>query len=385
MVSTCIEQVLARYPDAIVHVLSYYPDEDARENRRPNVKVHSATPFQVVTNWVPGALLARLVPRLRRKLVHGRAGILELLSVDALMDVAGVAFLDGREKFLPYNVLTLLPFLVNGVPVYKLGQAVGPFKSLANRLAAKLVLPYLGFVGARGAITERHLREFGLDVEHCFLAPDITFLHDPEKSVPYAERPKRIGIVPSSLVHGKQPGYVGLLAGVARGFAAQGYEIALIVHSYRSGSDRPRNNDLPVARKIAEAIADLNPRIVGEGLDAKQIKTEIGQCRLVLTSRFHGMIAALGTATPVVVVGWSHKYAEVLAMFGLADQCFDYREATAEALLEKALATAKDGAAHSAQIADNLPRVKEQASAQFERLFAEADARGGFARARSES
>jgi len=372
MVSTCIEQVRKRYPDAVVHVLSYYPEDDAREPVPPNVFVHSATPLRIVTNWVPGALLARVVPGLRRRLKGPGAGILSLLSVDALLDVAGVAFVDGREKFLPFNVLTLLPFMINGVKVYKLAQAVGPFTSATNRIAARLVLPYLRFVGARGAVTERHLRDFGLDAQRCTLSPDITFLHDPEESTPYEARPKRVGIIPSSLVRGKNPEYATLLARVADGLVDNGYQVVMIVHSYRSGSDKPRNNDLPVAREVARlARHGSSFEIVGEGLNSLQIKAEVGRCRAVLTSRFHGMVAALGTSTPVVVVGWSHKYREVLDMFGLAESCFDYREMKADALLQQTLATLARGVEISAGIARDLPKVKELARAQFERVFSE--------------
>ena len=39
----------------------------------------------------------------------------------------------------------------------------------------------------------------------------------------------------------------------------------------------------------------------------------------IVTSRFHAMISALVERTPLLVVGWSHKYGEVLAQFGLVD------------------------------------------------------------------
>jgi colanic acid/amylovoran biosynthesis protein len=42
----------------------------------------------------------------------------------------------------------------------------------------------------------------------------------------------------------------------------------------------------------------------------------IGIADTAVTSRFHGIIAALTMATSLLIVGWSHKYEEVMGMFG---------------------------------------------------------------------
>jgi colanic acid/amylovoran biosynthesis protein len=53
-----------------------------------------------------------------------------------LIDLAGVSFIDGREKFLPFNILTILPAMLLGVPVVKFAQAMGPsrIRSIGWRL-----------------------------------------------------------------------------------------------------------------------------------------------------------------------------------------------------------------------------------------------------------
>jgi polysaccharide pyruvyl transferase WcaK-like protein len=372
MVSTCVEQIRQRYPDAIIHILTYYPEADRNEQRPPGVYVHSATPLRLVTNWLPAALLGRALPFVKRRAHSDLAGLLGLLRVDALIDVAGVSFVDGREKFLPYNVLTLWPFLLNGVPVFKLSQAIGPITSLPNRVAARFVLPRIKLVVARGQKTAEHLEAWGLDRARLLPAPDMTFLLDPAGVPDHRDRPNRVGLIPSSLVQSKLPGHAALLAKTADALIDAGHEVVLIVHSYRSQSDKPRNNDLPTARKVVELSRHGQKlRIVGEGLDARGIKDEIGQCKAILTSRFHGMIAALSTRTPVLVVGWSHKYREVLKVFGLEDACFDYKKADADALIEKTLDTLRRGEEISAAIAARLPDMKAQSKLQFERMFEE--------------
>ena len=62
------------------------------------------------------------------------------------------------------------------------------------------------------------------------------------------------------------------------------------------------------------------------------------------------MISALATATPVVVLGWSHKYAEVLDEFGLTGLALDHTYRPAEELAQAIL----DALARSDDIARTI-------------------------------
>jgi len=46
---------------------------------------------------------------------------------------------------------------------------------------------------------------------------------------------------------------------------------------------------------------------------------------VVPVSRFHAMVGALSLAVPASVLDWSHKYAEVMARFGLEVNVIDYK------------------------------------------------------------
>jgi len=49
--------------------------------------------------------------------------------------------------------------------------------------------------------------------------------------------------------------------------------------------------------------------------DAREIKNCIKYSYVPVTARFHGLVSALSTGTPVMAVGWSHKYKELLRDF----------------------------------------------------------------------
>src|SRR5690606_35628930 len=109
----------------------------------PRIHIHSATPLALVTWLFPLALVFGLLARVggRGVLRFAPAAIRALGESICLVDLAGVSFIDGREKFLPFNILTLLPAWLLGTPIAKMPQAMGPFDRTVNRRAARLVLP----------------------------------------------------------------------------------------------------------------------------------------------------------------------------------------------------------------------------------------------------
>ena len=63
-------------------------------------------------------------------------------------------------------------------------------------------------------------------------------------------------------------------------------------------------------------------------------------------------------AVPPVVLGWSHKYAEVMARFGLEDQVMDYAAMDRTALEQAVLAVFAQRAGLVAAIRERLPAIR---------------------------
>ena len=53
--------------------------------------------------------------------------------------------------------------------------------------------------------------------------------------------------------------------------------------------------------------------------DPIEIKRVLGECRLVVASRFHAIVSALTQNVPVIATSWSHKYEELLREYGCSD------------------------------------------------------------------
>ena len=100
-----------------------------------------------------------------------------------LLDIGGITFSDGREKYLPFNILSIWPAMLLGVPVVKLAQAVGPFNDPLNRFLAKIFLFRCAHIFARGEKTAEFLRQFNYPSEKFDTVADIAFLYEPEFSL----------------------------------------------------------------------------------------------------------------------------------------------------------------------------------------------------------
>jgi len=88
----------------------------------------------------------------------------------------------------------------------------------------------------------------------------------------------------------------------------------------------------------------------------------------MIVSRFHAMIGALSLEKPTVVLGWSHKYLEVMADFGLEDCVFDYANLRVEDFYTRVAAVIGSSGSLSDKIASALPNVRKRASLQIDAI-----------------
>lgn len=391
MLETSIGRLRERFPDAEFAVLSYYPERDAALVSDPSVRVYSGTPASLVLVLLPWSLLLGLLRVLRLPHRWGPRSVRALAGSTALVDLAGVSFIDGREKFLPYNVLTILPAMFLGVPVFKLAQAVGPFKNPANRLAAR-VLRRCRLVVARGSVTVENLESIRFPAERTIAAPDVAFLFEAEDSLSHegadevaaivsgiegfaARGLETVGVCPSAVIAGKAAkegwDYPGFVAEVVAGLVADGHAVVLFPNATRAGSAKLRNNDLPVIAGVMERLGPepgLPVLAVAGDVNAAGLREIVSRCSCVAVSRFHAMVAALSAGVPVAVIGWSHKYLEVMRQFGQERYVFDASDHAAGPFLDRLTELVGRRAAAAAEIRTAFPDVAAASARQFDEI-----------------
>ncbi len=389
MLETTIGRLRDRYPDARFELFSYYPAEDRALISDPSITVHSCTPAALVFVHLPWALLVRGL-RVPRRLAP--ASIRALAQCDALVDLAGVSFIDGREKFLPFNVLTIWPAMMLGVPVFKLSQALGPFRNPLNRYCAK-VLRRCSLIVPRGEVTVENLRELGLPEDLTLPAPDVAFMFEQRDALSIEGREEAdrivarartlvveghevVGVCPSAVIaaRARKQGwdYTGFVADIVRGLLGSGKAVVLFPNATRAASGGElRNNDLPVIADVVDRLKAQereNLVAVRGDMNAAELRDVVMACSCVTVSRFHAMVGALSAGVPALVLGWSHKYLEVMKQFGQERYVFDYQDNDPAQFLERMLEllSRRDEAAQ--EISAALPEVRTACAAQFDEL-----------------
>lgn len=317
--------------DAYFNVMSYYPGADRRAgHEKANIRIIDGSPKRVIgyffqSLWCFLCRSLHLPPALYRSGDFGR-----IADCDIFLDAAGISFSDGREKFTVFNILSLLPALSAGVKTVKVSQALGPFQNKLNRMMAKIVLPRLKLVVARGEKTAGFLQELGLSNTAAY--PDAAFSMEcstedrrrADELFPEVGDKRVIGISPSQVVwklcSASGVDYLKILAEVAAGCRRQGYHCIVFPHSARTGTEKTHNNDLPLMRRFAAMLPPGDDLTVLDGeLEAGVLRCLISRMDILVASRFHAIISAMTVGVPAIVIGWSHKYAEVLAPFKLDD------------------------------------------------------------------
>jgi polysaccharide pyruvyl transferase WcaK-like protein len=393
MVVTTIGRIRDREPDASFLLMSYMAKRDKALVQDPAVNVIDATPgrtlvhlaFATIT-WLAGLVSIRLPGGLLPSSVR------DLRDCRALLDVSGISFHDGRLPVVAYNVLCVLPAMLLRVPVIRLSQAMGPFEHPLNRFLARWVTGRSLHTFSRGRITSAYVEQLNVPRASWSQAADVAFSYRARDSLTHendamvaavAARLKRVtetgipvvALVPSSLILKKsgkrEDSYLGLLHVIVTHVRNSGLHTLVLPNATSEGANTLRNNDIAVIARLRDYIArqtdvvtDEDVTYVDFDINTESIRSLIEPSALVITSRFHAMVAALALGVPPFVIGWSHKYEEVLEEFGCADYAADFSEAEHNLLL-KLDDLLRNRDAVRQRIMGSLPSVSASSERQF--------------------
>ncbi len=374
MLRAAVHHLSRLAPGSSFSVLSIYPKEDRHLNTDPAVRVVSCKPLQLLFLIIPLCWVRRWLAKLHLPggFVRRVPAIRALLEADLVVDVAGISFSDGRGAIVLYNAAMILPALLLNKSLFKASQALGPFQTKVNRFLARRYLPKVTTIVARGRITQEHLREVGLgDRPVC---ADIAFaMPVDEASAAAADEVCNdaffagdlVGVSPSTVVEKycakRGIDYPGIMARfVDHVIDAYDVNVVVFAHSARIGKPKSRTNDLPTCRRVYEKVSHKDRcRLIDAGLSAEQLRHIIGKMRFFLASRFHAMVSGLSTGVPTLLVGWSHKYLEVLDMFELGAYQMDYSSFSFDSVVARFHELVENEASIREKIASQLPAVVE--------------------------
>lgn len=382
MLQSSIKQLKERYGERLdILLMSTYPAADRKliaemPEKYDNIKVVNAKPEKLLFIAFPLAILysfLRYIPFLG-KLFRMNKIIKAYSQADIVIDEAGISFVDSRGFIMnTYAFVCAAVPMLCGVPVVKYSQALGTFKNGWNKFLAKWILPKIKLICARGEITRDNLAGIGIvkNVKLCadgaFSMPDSEYWSAKVEELCKADSFYNDNVVAlsiSSVVQGKceKKGvdYKGCMIQFTDWLNSQGYNVLLIANAAREGSQKPRNNDLMICTEVYEAVQNKDMvRWYPREMSPEEIRELLARSKCLVASRFHAMIGALEKCTPVLLIGWSHKYKEVLDMFGLGEYAADFSSLSLDTLKEKFTAFIADNESIREKISSHLPEVLE--------------------------
>jgi len=355
MLQSSVKQLREIYGERLkINLMSVYPKEDKEQAPFDFIKIIPTKPEHLLFIAFPLAILYKLfgwIPFVKKVFKLNKI-IKAYLSTDLVIDEAGISFVDSRGIVMnTYAFVCAAVPLLLGVPVVKYSQALGPFNSLINRILAKWILPKLKLICARGYITYTNLKSIGIEsnVKLCadgaFSMPDDCMITEEVNKICkndsfYNQKEKIVSISISSVVQNKCDklgiDYIKTMTDFINYLNNNGYNVLIIANAAREGKIKPRNNDLLVCNEVYQQVNKKEMvRWYPNEMKAEEIREFISHTDVLVASRFHAMIGALVKNVPTFLIGWSHKYKEVLDMFNLGEYTIDFSELSVGELTER--------------------------------------------------
>jgi len=336
MLESVIENVSQRFPSCRFFIFSPFPKSDKKYTRE-NIEILSGSPLVFVFKLLPISLLNKFL-----RLFKNNKEIKIIQESDLVLDLSGISFSDGRELFLLYNIFSLFPFFILKKKIIKCSQAMGRFNNFLNKSLALLFLPKLKLIVARGQGTENNLKKLNLKnvIPGSDLAFSLSSVGNIKNSLTFNNARQIVGISPSVVAEKNcaknNIDYKKLIVDFANILIEQKYNIVIIPHSFSKDKKsrsigikhllnlmfHPRG-DQNLCEEIYLQIDNNFCQIVKQEMSARELRNIIKNCDFFIASRFHAMISALAEKVPTLVIGWGHKYTEVLKEFDLAEHSLD--------------------------------------------------------------
>ena len=368
--------------DCRLLLLSKYFKQDAPFAPLYGIELIKAPPSRLVSLTLIRSLVVMLLRSVPTQWLYDSV-MKAYRDSDILVDLSGVSFsddLDWRGKML--SVAWLAPALATKTPYVKLSQALGPFRKRINRWAARFFLKQSPLLIARGTKSAENVRELLGPENKCHVCYDTAFLLEPsdEKTVDQFLKQRSIpgggfvGISPSAVVDRKAKGkhqqayYRNAIAELIRHITeTTGSSVVLIPHAWpQTGRG---TEDMHLCLEITAKLPEVkNVYVIKQDLDPSMLKGIISRSEVFVSCRFHAMIASLSSKVPTLVVGWGHKYNEIMQLFGHDEFCYDFSTAGGAMLTESFGRLWRDREKMRGLIEENLQEVENSSRENFRLL-----------------
>lgn len=270
-----------------------------------------------------------------------------LKTSDIVANLYGICFCSnfGRGKYSYLRALkgTVGKFMISvvakhyGIKTVKCTASYGPVETkndyVSARFAARRIFDVMY---ARESESERQMREVAGIEMSIPVSPDLANMMPCEV---HADRGKgRIGISVSHQIIRQwksEESYIDCITSLIEHIVTETYMEVLIIPNETTTACS--YNDNHVAEEIFKQVGvhDKVSVLETSEMNSSQLKKQISQCEILVASRYHSCVAGLSSGIPTLVVGWHHKYVELLDHYSQGEWILSSGDCKADVLIEK--------------------------------------------------
>jgi polysaccharide pyruvyl transferase WcaK-like protein len=252
-------------------------------------------------------------------------GLISDEDIDIFLDASGFLYSEQWGKNSPRKLATSIKkWKRQGSKVILLPQAFGPFNSDAIKKNMKVIINNADLIFAREKKSYDYLCSIDGKKDNIILAPDFTNLLEIQLDT-NSLYTNKICIIPNQRMldktsNGKE--YLSILGEIINLLDQNKKEYFFLIHEGKE--DKEIINKLKLKQEA----------LFVESTDALEIKKIIGESKGVIGSRFHGLVSSLAQGNPVIALGWSHKYYELLNDYNIEKYFYNFKDSNITDLMK---------------------------------------------------
>jgi len=329
-------------------------------------------------------------PDFRRAMMVSSGAAREILmvkAVDAVIDISGYAYGDAWDVNYCKDAQAWVDYCKNhGKPYIFLPQAWGPFEKKDIAKWTRGLCEDASLLFARDQESFNHLSSLfdnPSEPDKIHMAPDIVFRFQGEHlnvgasilrdmGYEFGTKPL-IGMVPNMHVYRRTQGvdsdnrYIQLLVETANYCIDNLNAAVLLLPNVIKVPGKTDRDDRflcgiiePLIRKSKDCFTILDYH------RSETIKSILSHLDLLISSRFHSLVFALSAEIPVIALGWSHKYLELLTSFGLGEYACKHDQMDQTVVIDILKHAWEKRKSDKHRIAEILPAIQRDVDVTFD-------------------
>ena len=238
-------------------------------------------------------------------------------EIDLVLFSPGFRFSDQfevpSERYLTSERRWFESFRKPGHRFFFMPQAFGPFSSEVNKNRLRRLFALATHIYAREKTSYESILPLLPDPNAVSVSPDFTCMYKGEGNLLPFDKGTYVVVIPNRQMlvrasDGIAGNYCEFMLRLVRHLKAQGENIVLLNHE--GGSD------IGLIEFLNASINNTGHAVCG--VSGGVCKSVIAGAKLVVTSRFHGLVSA---GVPTLCTSWSHKYQELVTEMDSPHSC----------------------------------------------------------------